>query len=152
MSSKALKAPAASLYDEDFAVWAAETARLLRARRFAEIDIEHAAEEIEDMGKSQVRELGSRLRVLLVHLLKWKWQPEKRSRSCQSTIDTQRAELETLFGQSPSLRRQLPDEVRAVYRRAARGAAIQTGLPIETFPRTCPFSAEQVLDEDFLPE
>ena len=86
-----LKPASASLYDEDFAVWTAETARLLRAGRFDEVDIEHVAEEIEDMGKRDKRELHSRLTVLILHLLKWKWQPEKKSASWGSTIVTQRA-------------------------------------------------------------
>src|SRR5258708_27594646 len=103
MDAKTLKPAAASLYDEDFAIWTAETARLLRAGRFHEVDIEHLAEEIEDMGKRDKRELHSRLTVLILHLLKWKWQPEKQTRGWQSTLLTQRAELDRLLGDSPSL-------------------------------------------------
>src|SRR2546427_11977224 len=94
-------------YDEDFARWAAETARLLRERRFAEIDVEHLAEEIEDMGKNQRRELSSRLTVIIHHLLKWQCQPEQRSGGWKATTVTQSAELERLFEHSPDLRRQL---------------------------------------------
>ena len=151
MSSGPLKSPAGSLYDEDFAAWTAETARLLRARRLAEVDLEYVAEEIEDMGKSQAREMESRLTVLLVHLLKWKLQPAKRSRGWRSTLDTQRVELRRLFRQSPSLRRRLPESLPEVYRDAVRAAGIQTGLTARSFPRDCPFSVEQVLDNDFLP-
>src|SRR5258708_24494624 len=86
MDAKTLKSAAASLYDEDFAIWTAETARLLRARRFHEVDIEHLAEEIEDMGKRYKRELHSRLTVLILHLLKCKCQPEKQTRGWQSTL------------------------------------------------------------------
>jgi len=151
MSSRALKFPAGSLYDEDFAAWTAVTARLLRARRLAEIDLEHLAEEIEDMGKSQGRELHSRFRVLLVHLLKWQRQPQKRSRSWRSTIDTQRVELRDLLRQSPSLRRRLPASLPEVYRDAVRAAGIETGLAARSFPRECPFQLEHLLDQDFLP-
>ena len=81
MGAKSLKPPLASLYEEDFAAWAGETARLLRDGRFSEIDVEHVAEEIEDLGKSAKRELLSRLTVLVTHLLKWKLQADKRTAS-----------------------------------------------------------------------
>ena len=152
MSSRALKSPAGSLYDEDFAAWTADTARLLRGRRLAEVDVEHLAEEIDDMGKSQAREMESRLTVLLVHLLKWKWQAAKRSRGWRSTIDTQRVELRRLLRQSPSLGRRLPESLPEVYRDAVRAAAIETGLAAQSFPRECPFRIEQIRDHDFLPE
>src|SRR3984893_586861 len=105
MGAKTLKPRPASLYDQDFAVWTSETARLLRAGRFDEVDIEHVAEEIEDMGKRDKRELHSRLTVLLLHLLKWNWQPDKQSPGSQSPIISQRAELQRLLEDSPSLRR-----------------------------------------------
>jgi type II secretory pathway component PulM len=105
MGAKTLKPAAASLYDEDFAIWTAETARLLRAGRFDEVDIEHVADEIEDMGKRDKRELHSRLTVLILHLLQWKWQPEKQTRGWQATLLTQRAELDRVLEDSPSLRR-----------------------------------------------
>ena len=114
VSTKTLKPPAASLYDQDFATWTSETARLLRARRFDEIDIEHVAEEIEDMGKSEKRELLSRLSVLVLHLLKWKFQREKRSSSWKATILTQRTELGRLLEDSPSLMRTLGASVAKV--------------------------------------
>ena len=152
MGAKTLKPAAASLYDEDFAIWTAETARLLRAGRFDEVDIEHVAEEIEDMGKRDKRELHSRLTVLILHLLKWKWQPEKKSASRGSTIVTQRAELRRLFRQSPSLKAKVQDAVEDVYSDAMEGATVETGLPVRTFPRKCPFTPDQILDRDFLPE
>src|SRR5260370_32766860 len=127
MDAKTLNPAAASLYDEDFAIWTAETARLLRAGRFDEVDIEHVAEEIEDMGKRDKRELHSRLTVLILHLLKWKWQPEKKSASLGSTIVTQRAELCRLFEQSPSLEDILQDAVEDVYSDAMDVATVETG-------------------------
>jgi hypothetical protein len=142
MDAKTLKPAAASLYDEDFAVWTAETARLLRAGRFDEVDIEHVAEEIEDMGKRDKRELHSRLTVLILHLLKWKWQPEKKSATWGSTIVMQRAELCRLFEQSPSLEDILQDAVEDVYPDAMDVATVETGLPARTFPRKCPFTAD----------
>lgn len=132
MGAKTLHPAAQDLYDVDFFEWTAHNAELLRAGRFGEADITHIAEEIEDMGKSQRKELGSRLRVLVVHLLKWKFQPENRSPGWEQTIDLQRAEIETL---------------RRVYPRAVRWAAKESRLPQSRFPDTCPFTLQQILDE-----
>src|SRR5712692_1953085 len=151
MSAKSLTQSATLLYDEDFALWTAETARLLRQGRLTELDVEHLAEEVEDMGKSQHRELGSRLTVIIQHLLKWQLQPEKRSGSCKATTVTQRAELDRLFEQSPSVRRGLRAWVSRVYRDAVAAAAAETDLPKKSFPGGCPFTPEQILDEDFFP-
>ncbi len=152
MGAKTLKPAAASLYDEDFAVWTAENARLLRAGRFDEVDIEHVADEIEDMGKRDKRELHSRLTVLILDLLKWKWQPAKKSATWRSTIVMQRGELRWLFEQSPSLKAIVQDAVEDVYSDAMDGATAETGLPARTFPRKCPFTPDQILDRDSLPE
>jgi len=152
VSTKTLKPPAASLYDQDFATWTSETARLLRARRFDQIDIEHVAEEIEDMGKSEKRELLIRLSVLILHLLKWRYQPDKQSPGWQSTIVTQRAELERLLEDSPSLRRTVAASAAKIYPDAVEAACLETALPPSTFPRECPFSGDQILDRKFLPE
>jgi hypothetical protein len=152
VSAKPLASPRGRLYDEDFLVWTQETARLLRARRLHQIDVEHVAEEIEDMGLSQKRELLSRLRTIILHLLKWSYQPGKRKGGWATTVDTQRAELETLLRHSPSLRRAVPESIQEVYPRAVGGASRETGLSRNTFPDRCPFTPEQILDEDFLPE
>ena len=152
MGAKSLIPPAVSLYDQDFVVWTAETARLLRAGRLNQLDIAHLAEEIEDMGTSYHRELDSRLTVLVHHLLKWRYQAAKRSRSWKSTIITQRAELSRLFEQAPSLRRTAPPSVGKVYATAARLAGVETGLPEDLFPRRCPFSTDEILDDQFFPE
>ncbi len=142
----------AALYDQDFVAWANQTALLIRKRRFSEIDAEHVAEEIESMGISQERELLSRLTVLLSHLLKWRHQPERLSSSWRATIGTQRTELRRLLKRSPSLRRSLAESVLEVYADAAREASYETNLPLDTFPRECPFVPEQILKEDFLPD
>src|SRR5579863_1659056 len=151
MGAKTLKPAAASLYDEDFAVWTAETACLLRAGRFDEVDVEHVAEEIEDMGKRDKRELHSRLTALILHLLKWKWQPERQTRGWQSTLLTQRTELDQLFEDSPSLRRAVAAAAAKVYPAVLRSAALETGLSATDLPSKCPFSPDQILDREFLP-
>ncbi len=139
------------LYDEDFFAWTQQTAALLRSRRFAEVDLEHTAEEIEDMGKRDLKELNGRTQVLLIHLLKWMLPPNERSRSRQSTIITQRTEIEAVLRQSPSLRPKIASELAWNYATAVKRAVAETGLRPEQFPRECPFSVEQILDEDFLP-
>ena len=152
MQLKTVSPTLARLYDKDFLLWTEEIARLLRARRLDELDIEHIAEEIEDMGKSQRKELESRLAVLLVHLLKWGWQRDKRSNSWKATVANQRAEIRRLFRQSPSLRTHVPDSLAECYADAVEEASLETGLPADTLPQRCPFTPEQILDRDFLPE
>ena len=138
-------------YESDFFAWTRRTAELLRAGRFDEVDTEHVAEEIEDMGRRDVRELNSRVRILLTHLLKWQCQPERRSPSWLGTISAQRQEIDDFLQQSPSLRPGLEKGLAENYRRALTRAAAETGLEADRFPAACPYRIEQVLTEDFLP-
>jgi len=138
-------------YEQDFYAWTQRTAELLRAGRFDEADIEHVAEEIEDMGRRDVRELSSRMQVLLAHLLKWQVQTDQRSASWRGTITAQRQELDSVLEQSPSLRPKLASGLADNYARAVKRAAAETGLGSDHFPDACPYRVEQVLDEDFLP-
>ena len=134
------------LYDEDFYAWAMATSALLRQRRFAEIDIVHVAEELEDMGKRERRALESYIRNVTLHLLKWRYQPEKRGSSWRQSIRNRRLEIQKLLRDSPSLTGQIPQMLDDEYP-AARADAID-----ETFPAHCPFTVEQVLDAKFWPE
>lgn len=141
------------LYERDFYQWAIDSAGALRQKRFDELDIEHIAEELESMGASERRELLNRLDVLLMHLLKWQYQPERRGKSWRLTIIHQRTAIGRLLEQSPSLRRSLDDEtVQSVYRKAVQVAAIETDLERHLFPLDCPYSLGQILDDDYLPE
>jgi hypothetical protein len=151
-SSMAGRTPVEDLYDLDFFEWTQRVADRLRARRFEELDVEHVAEEIEDMGKRDLRELNSRVEVLLAHLLKWKLQPRKRSRSWRTTIVTQRREIEAILKDSPSLRRRLVSARQSNYEGAVARAVAETGLKIDVFPSDCPFSVDQILDTGFLPD
>jgi len=144
-------APQEPEYDSDFLAWTKSTAVRLRHRQWASIDIEHVAEEIEDMGKRDVDELCSRMEVLIAHLLKWLFQPRRRSRSWRVTIVAQRLEIHRLLRRSPSLRRHLTRDDDANYRGALKLAAAETGLNRAIFPTNCPFTLEQILDEDFFP-
>ncbi len=141
-----------TLYDRDFFEWTAEVARLLREGRFAEIDAEHVAEEIEDVGKRDQRGVWGHMRIVIHHLLKWQFQPERRSRSWAVSVKTHRDTLRDIFQQSPSLKRNARESLAGEYEDAVGRAMIETGLARECFPATCPYTFEQVIDIDFLPE
>jgi hypothetical protein len=135
------------LYDQDFYLWTRETAAALRARRFADLDIDQVAEEIESIGRSNVRELGSRIAQILEHLLKLRLAKgnllEYNQTGWQASIVRQRNELDALLDESPSLRCLItPDLIRVCYRRAAKVVAIE--YKVEP-PAECPFSQEEVL-------
>jgi len=140
------------LYDRDFYAWANEQAQLLRAGRLSEADIENIAEEIETLGRSEKRELVSRLRVLLLHLLKWQFQPNRRGASWEGSIINTRDELDDHLHDNPSLRSKIPDAIKSAYRRAAVDAKSETGLPKSSFPETCPWAYDEIMDPDFWPE
>jgi hypothetical protein len=141
----------ATLYDQDFYAWANEQARLLRAGKLSEADIEHIAEEIESMGRTEKRELISRLTVLLLHLLKWEFQPDRRGASWEATIHIQRRDLADHLDDNPSLTSKLEDAVVAAYDRAIYAAAAETDLPRQTFPAMCPWAYDQITNKDFWP-
>jgi hypothetical protein len=140
------------LYETDFYAWANEQAALLRAGKLSAADIEHIAEEIESMGKTEKRELISRLTVLLIHLLKWQFQPVRRGNSWRTTIRVQRLDLFRHLKDNPSLKSQIPGAVADAYTTALIQAADETGLPEETFPAECPWSFDQIMDAGFWPD
>jgi len=142
----------AGLYDEDFYAWAMRTAGLLRQRRFTEIDIAHLAEELEDIGKRERRALESYLRNVTLHLLKWRYQPEKCGASWRQSIRNGRIEIQKLLRDSPSLSEEVSQMLADEYAAARADAVDETGLSEETFPLDCPFSIEQVLDIGFWPD
>jgi hypothetical protein len=142
---------AVARYDKDFFRWTQETAELLRQRRFDEVDLEHVAEEIHDMGLRDHREVRSRLVVLLMHLLKWPYQPERRSRSWRGTLREQRRQLSLVLRDSPTLVHFAANEIETAYSDAIEGAMDETDLPRSSFPKSCPYTASEVLNKDFLP-
>lgn len=141
----------ANLYDQDFYAWANEQAGLLRAGKLTQADIEHIAEEIESMGKTEKRELVNRLTVLLAHLLKWQHQPARRGASWEVTIGTQRRAITRHLADNPSLKSKLPEAFADAYIDARGEAYAETGLPKATFPVTCPWSFDQMMADDFWP-
>jgi hypothetical protein len=141
-----------SLYDQDFYAWANQQAGLLRAGKFSEADIAHIAEEMESMGKTEKRELVSRLAVLLLHLLKWQYQPGHRGASWQATIRIQRRDLRRHLGDNPSLKAKLQEAIADAYGNAVIEAGGETGFAESVFPALCPWPFEQMMAEDFWPE
>ena len=141
-----------SLYDTDFHAWANRQAALLRAGRLGEADIANIAEEIESMGRSENRELVSRLVILLMHLLKWRFQPNKRGKSWRLTIRGQRIELRRHLKYNPSLKSRLADAMADAYESACVEAAKETALEPEAFPDSCPWIYNEIIDDAFWPE
>jgi hypothetical protein len=141
-----------NLYDVDFFEWSQEQARLLRERRFGDLDLENLIDEVESVGRSEKREIYSRLTVLLAHLLKWKYQPGARSAGWTGTIHEQRERLSMILEDSPSLAGQPQAVFGKAYSAARLLAAKETGIDYTLFPEGCPFTVEQALDEGFLPK
>lgn len=138
-------------HEQDFYGWAMCSVELIRQGRLAEIDLEHGAEELENMGASRERELESRLGVLLAQLLKWRHQPELRGKSWRATIKDQRRRIEQLLQRNPSLNKLLPAALREIYGDAVLIATRETPFEEDTSPVECPFTLEQTLDDNFWP-
>ena len=142
-----------SLYEKDYYTWAMEQARALREQRVKALDWRNLAEEVEDLGESERRELQNRLEVLLAHLLKWQFQPQRRSRSWNDTIAVQRVKIRQHLNQNPGL---MPS-VQTLMAQAYEPARIEVAsrLPAKAQaepPKSCPWSFEQVMDDAFRPE
>jgi len=139
-------------YDADFYGWANEQAALLREGRLAEADIANIAEEIESMGRSEKRELVSRLAVLLMHLLKWRYQPGGRGSSWRASIRVQRRRLADHLSDNPSLRLKIPEAISRAYAEAVVIAGDETKLGEAAFPQSPPWSFDEIMNPDFWPE
>ena len=139
------------LYDRDYHLWLEETAQLLKTKNFKQLDLENLIEEIETLGRSERNKIISSLRLIYQHLLKWQYQPEKRSKSWTDTIDRERDNINDYIEDMPSLKRLLddPKAITKAYSRGRRDAMKETG--INNLPKDCPFSIQQILDPDYLP-
>jgi hypothetical protein len=139
-------------YSTDFSSWISQTTQLLQEHRWHEIDLPNLIEEVEDLGKSERRGITSQLIRLLLHLLKWQYQPQRRSDSWLDSITDARTQIELTIEDSPSLRSYPLEQLEQSYHRARRQAAKQISLEISVFPETCPYSLELILKENWLPE
>ena len=141
-----------NLYNRDYYLWLSHTAQLIKEGKFSELDAANLIEEIEDMGRSEKRAIKSNLVVVLLHLLKYKYQPENRSNSWKSSIREHRRRLRDDFQTSPSLKRYFEEVFDECYQDGREQAADETGLPLDTFPLESTFTPTEVLDPDYLPQ
>ena len=143
----------AELYDQDFHAWTQETAALVQAGKWHEIDPGCLTEELHDLGSNITHAVHSHLYQLLRHVLKWQYQPHRRvdSHSWQDTIEEARDQIPRYLERSPGLRPQVPTLLAQEYPKARRRASRDTHLPLATFPEVCPWTPAQVLDADFWP-
>ena len=142
----------ATLYEQDFQLWLEQTVVQLQNRDWEQLDCDNLVEELEAMGRSEKQALKSNLRVILLHLLKYQYQAQKRSRSWKVSVREHRLRVQDSFKTSPSLQRFYREVFQTAYQEARRLAMDETGLPLSTFPERSPFNPEQVLDLDYLPE
>ena len=140
-----------TLYEADFYAWTQGQVELLRNHHWSKLDLPNLIEEIESLGKQQRAELRHRLSFLMGHLLKWEYQPTKRSRSWLNTIRVQRMDTLELLEENPSLQPYLLEGLQKAYRKAVALAAGETDLPDRTFPVDCPYTLDQILDDNFYP-
>lgn len=143
-------------YEQDVVKWSEEQAQFLLTRQFDKLDLEHLADEVLDVGKSEIRELESRMIVLLTHLIKWQYQPTHRGRSWTLTIAEQRKTIKRLLKKMPSLKSKMhnPDEEfwEHVWFIGRTTAAKETGLDFDSFPADLVWLEEDILDDHWLPE
>ena len=142
---------ATTRYEKDVLAWSREQAELLRLGRWSELDIDHIADEIDDVGRSEQRELANRMAVLLAHLLKWQFQPDGQSASWKRTIAEQRRAIARRLGKTPSLKASLHDAdwLDDIWSDAVVKAIAETGL--DDLPENCLWSVSAILDESFYP-
>lgn len=143
------RSAAAPLYERDLYAWSQEQARLLTEGRLAEIDAKNIAEEILDVGRNEYDKLESALRVLLMHMLKWDHQPERRTRSWENTIREQRKQVEEQLHDNPSLKSRIDNATERAYWRARLRASTETDIDVERFPDRCPYEWDVILNRPF---
>lgn len=151
-TARQLEQPITNLYEVDFLAWIEAQTQALRTRQAGGLDWDNILEEFESMGRSEKNALRSRLQVLLMHLMKWQWQPKKQSKSWATSIRNQRLALKYLIKDSPSLKRLIPEVLPDAWSDAADEAAFETGLPISTFPESCPWDIDTQVMANWWPE
>ena len=140
------------LYEQDFLAWTEDQAEALRTKQAGALDWENLLEEVESMGRNERNAMESRLSLLLTHLMKWQWQPEKRGKSWIQTIREQRKAIRKILKNSASLRSHVPEMLAEAWAEARDDAAFETELPLSIFPETCPWSLDTQVLADWMPE
>jgi len=139
------------LYEHDYYTWTSAQAQALRKRKVSRLDWDNLAEEVEDLGKAEVHRLESHLELLLMHLLKWVYQPQRRSHSWSNSIEEHRFRAHRVLRNNPGLKAKLPDVFAAAYDTARFAVRRETALSLSTFPESCPWSLDDAMREDFWP-
>jgi hypothetical protein len=134
-------------YDKDPYAWSYEQAGFLRRKEYHKLDFENLIEELECLGRSEKRTLRSYLEILLMHMLKKEFQPEKKTRSWDLSIKNSRIDANTVLKENPSLKHKLPEIFKEAYKKAILGAALETGLEEKVFPKKCPWEIEEILEK-----
>jgi hypothetical protein len=142
----------ADLYEHDYYTWTGAQAQALRERKVSRLDWENLAEEVEDLGKAERHRLESHLESLLMHLLKWAYQPQRRSRSWRNSIEEHRFRADKVLRENPGLKSKLPEILAGAYEGARFAARKETGLDLSIFAELCPWSLDDVMRSDSWPE
>jgi hypothetical protein len=148
---EALTKNSLTLYKTDYLQWIEKTLEHLRNEDYTSVDWENLLEEIEAMGRSEKRGLESNLIILLLHLLKWQYQPQKRSGSWERSILEHRRRIKKALQESPSLKLYLTQILDESYAESVKQAKAETKLPLATFPQQCPYDLTSILEDEFLP-
>ncbi|GJD95290.1 DUF29 domain-containing protein [Methylobacterium iners] len=149
LSEDAMPSGRGARYEEDFYSWLLEQAGILRARRFEDLDLDHVAEELEGLSKSEFAKLRSALRVLVMHMLKWDQQPEHRTASWIFSIREQRRRLSDILAENPGLKPRVGEAMTKAYPDARDWASEETHLPPDEFPPECPYEWDEILERPF---
>lgn len=147
-----LKTDFQTLYEVDYLRWLETTVEKLRSQDYSSVDWKNLIEEIEDMGRNEKRSLESNLIIIILHLLKWQFQPEHRSGSWEASIIEHRRRIKKAIQESPSLKPYLESIFFESYTEAVKQAKAETGLPLEVFPTECPYSIVDAINDEFLPQ
>jgi Domain of unknown function DUF29 len=140
------------LHDKDFYAWTKKTAQLLKDGKISEVDVMNLSEELEELGMGNKRAVISQLSRLIAHLLKWKYQSGLRGTSWKTSINGARLEISYFFEDSKLLKKEAEENFTKAYKLGIQWASSETGIEVKNFPKECPFTLEQCLDENFLPE
>jgi hypothetical protein len=146
------RAKLAALYEHDYYTWTGAQAQALRERKGSGLDWDNLAEEVEDLGKAERDRLESHLESLLMHLLKWAYQPQRRSRSWSKSIREHRFRIPRVLRDNPGLKAKLAEIFADAYEGARFSAENETGLGLSALAESCPWSVDDVMRSDFLPE
>ena len=142
-----------SLYERDYYTWALQQACALKEHRLEELDWENLSDEVEGLAKTERRELRRRISVMLEHLIQWQFQPQRRTRSWRTTIALQRSKIGEHLDENPGLKPEVPDIITRAYKAAhldVTGRFLRRSDPQP--PDSCPWTFEQVMDEQFWPD